>query len=210
MSRARGDGRVGRRSVPPLDCGSVSAGTEPRRERPHLPPRSVTPRAAQGSFTSRFRVSVFACRCGAAASWLRAIARRVCVQDPARVLSARNARLTANAERAMWTANVSATTPRSSPTIRSCRPLTNPTPRADSDHSVLHARVGRWEPQRRMDEWQEKRLTGRGAARAVRPAVSARIRRRRRARGDRAGRMGAFTAVWRAFTRLWSSSSRNE
>jgi hypothetical protein len=26
--------------------------------RPHLPPRSVTPRAAQGSFTSRFRLSV--------------------------------------------------------------------------------------------------------------------------------------------------------
>jgi hypothetical protein len=31
-------------------------------------PRSVTPRAAQGSFTSRFRVSVSGCQCGAAAS----------------------------------------------------------------------------------------------------------------------------------------------
>ena len=41
----------------PCHVGSVSAGTEPRRERPRLPPRSVTPRAAQGSFTSRFRVS---------------------------------------------------------------------------------------------------------------------------------------------------------
>ena len=70
MSRATGDGLVGRRSVPPLDCGSVSAGTEPRRERPHPPPRSVTLRAALGSFTSRFRESVFACRCGAAASSL--------------------------------------------------------------------------------------------------------------------------------------------
>jgi hypothetical protein len=58
VSRATGDGSVGRRSVPPLDCGSVSAGTEPRRERPRLPPPSVTLRAAQGSFTSRFRVSV--------------------------------------------------------------------------------------------------------------------------------------------------------
>ena len=57
MSRATNDGFVGRRSVPPLDSGSVSAGTEPRRERPCHPPRSVTPRAAQGSFTSRFRVS---------------------------------------------------------------------------------------------------------------------------------------------------------
>ena len=43
--------------VPPLDCGSVSVGTEPRRERPRFPPRSVTLRATQGSFTSRFRVS---------------------------------------------------------------------------------------------------------------------------------------------------------
>jgi hypothetical protein len=58
VSRARGDGVVGRRSLPPLDCGSVSAGTEPRRERPRLPPPSVTLRAAQESFTSRFRVSV--------------------------------------------------------------------------------------------------------------------------------------------------------
>lgn len=48
MSRATGDGSVGRRCVPPLDCGCVSAGTEPRRERPRLPPRTVTPRAAQG------------------------------------------------------------------------------------------------------------------------------------------------------------------
>ena len=48
---------MGRRSVPPLSSRFVSAGTEPRRERPRLPPRSVTPRAAQGSFTSRFRVS---------------------------------------------------------------------------------------------------------------------------------------------------------
>jgi hypothetical protein len=58
MSRATGDGVVGRRSVPPPDCGSVSARTEPRRERPRLPPRSVTLRAAQWSFTSRFRLSV--------------------------------------------------------------------------------------------------------------------------------------------------------
>src|SRR5687768_6996478 len=43
-----GDSLVGRRSMPPLDCGSLSAGTEPRRERPHLPPRSVTPMAAPG------------------------------------------------------------------------------------------------------------------------------------------------------------------
>lgn len=57
VSRATGDGAVGRRSVPPLDCGSVSAGTEPRRERPAPRPGSVTPRAAQGSFTSRFRLS---------------------------------------------------------------------------------------------------------------------------------------------------------
>jgi hypothetical protein len=56
MSRATARAPWGRRSMPPLDCGSVSAGTEPRRERPHLSPRSVTPRAAQGSFTSRFRV----------------------------------------------------------------------------------------------------------------------------------------------------------
>jgi hypothetical protein len=58
VSRATGDGFVGRRPVPPLDSGSVSAATEPRRERPRLPPRSVALGAAQGSFTSRFRVSV--------------------------------------------------------------------------------------------------------------------------------------------------------
>ena len=85
MSRATGDIVVGRRSVPPLDCGSVSAGKEPRRERPRLPPRSVTPSAAQGSFTSRFRVSVSGVDVGRQRRCLAAVARRVCVQDPARV-----------------------------------------------------------------------------------------------------------------------------
>ena len=41
MSRATGDGVVGRRSVPPLDCGSVRAGTEPRRERREKTPPPV-------------------------------------------------------------------------------------------------------------------------------------------------------------------------
>jgi hypothetical protein len=77
VSRATGDGVVGRRSVPPLDCGSVSAGTEPRRERPLLPPRSVTPRATQGSFTSRFRVSVLLSIVGRQRVSLWTIARHV-------------------------------------------------------------------------------------------------------------------------------------
>ena len=66
MSRATGDGVVGRRSVPPLDCGSVSGGTEPRRERPHLPPRSVTPRAAQEVVHVSVPHVGCWCRCGAA------------------------------------------------------------------------------------------------------------------------------------------------
>jgi len=41
----------------PLDCGSDRAGTEPRRERPRPKRAKPAPRAAPGSFTSRFRES---------------------------------------------------------------------------------------------------------------------------------------------------------
>ena len=47
--------RIGRRLVPPSVSGSVSVGTEPRRERPQ-PGARRRPAPAQGSFTSRFRV----------------------------------------------------------------------------------------------------------------------------------------------------------
>ena len=57
MSRAMGDGRVGRRSVPPWTA-VLSAQVRNRDVNdPASCLRSVTPRAAQGSFTSRFRVS---------------------------------------------------------------------------------------------------------------------------------------------------------
>jgi hypothetical protein len=52
--------------VPPLDGGSDSAGTEPRRERPRQKPAKPAPRAPTGSFTSRFRVSVSPARSGGA------------------------------------------------------------------------------------------------------------------------------------------------
>lgn len=68
MSRATADGFVGRRSVPPLNSGSDSAGTEPRRERPRLPPRSVTLRAAQGVVHVSVPHVGVRYRCGAAAS----------------------------------------------------------------------------------------------------------------------------------------------
>ena len=58
VSRATARDCVGRRSVPPLSCGSTSRGTEPRRERPRFWRASATPRAPQGSFTSRFRVPI--------------------------------------------------------------------------------------------------------------------------------------------------------
>ena len=54
MSRADG---MGRRFLPPLNSGSVSVGTEPRRERPRSKCAKPYPRAATGSFTSRFRMS---------------------------------------------------------------------------------------------------------------------------------------------------------
>jgi hypothetical protein len=88
------------------------------RVRPHARPGG---RSRLGSACQCSR-----CRCGAAASSSRAVARCVCVQDAVRVSSARNARLTASGERAMWTANVPLTTPRSSRTSRSRPTLTNP------------------------------------------------------------------------------------
>ena len=41
----------------PVNSGSVSSGTEPRRERPRSNRAKPFPRAATGSFTSRFRMS---------------------------------------------------------------------------------------------------------------------------------------------------------
>jgi hypothetical protein len=73
----------------------------------------------------------------------------------------------------------------------------------------LHARAGRWEPQRSMDERQEKRLTGRELDalfdRLFCTDSQAQTCSRRSRRKD-----GSVHRFWRAFTRLWSSFSTRE
>jgi len=175
--------------------------TEPRRERPRLPPRRVTLRAAQGSFTSRFRMSVSTGRCGAAA--------------------AQTASRRATCSRARWCASFEH--PKrsydSAPANAQCgrKDATNHT--AIVPHKPLRSTLtipGRLTPNDVPERAQIRCVQcctgapddgnlkengraaneashGSGATRPVRRTVSAWICRRRRACRDRAGRMGAFT-----------------
>lgn len=86
--RERAEPQLGRRFMPPLRVVPIQRTEEPRREDPGSGART-RPAPVQGSFTPRFRMSVSGVDVGRQRCILKTVTRRVCVHDPAPVLSAR-------------------------------------------------------------------------------------------------------------------------